>query len=46
MRDNNDVHRKVDVLINERWMLNNKSAKNIIAQINERWLKHKEDGQK
>ena len=26
MRDNNDVHRKVDVLIDERWMLNNKSA--------------------
>ena len=26
MRDNNDVHRKVNVLIDERWMLNNKSA--------------------
>ena len=26
MRDNNDAHRKINALIDERWMLNNKSA--------------------
>ena len=49
MRKNNkDVHRKVDVLIDEQWMLNNKSAqkKIINALINKRWMKHNKDGQK
>ena len=47
MHNNNDAHRKINVLIDERWMLNNKSAQKIInALINERWMKHKKDAQK